>query len=205
MRFLLFLIAIGFNMYVNVVQAEEMWHVLLIGSDYGKSRPSGKPSFVTPHGWEFFGKRPSQILELSAGNCCTSIAKKISFFCSSNPTVTQCCKTCKVFSYDLESKKDNRLHFVSSINGGFKLSEPPGRSTMRLKMISEGLTHHWKKFDYYGLLSSVDKVQQMGICCIREHETQVKSCGSGGYCCAPCSVDSITGGEEVNGFNYLKE
>ncbi len=161
-------------------------------------RPDGKPSLVLMN-WEFFGKRPTQNLELSSGNCCTSNSAKIAKYCSSSPK--QCCRNCKVFSYDPESSKDNRIHFISSINGGFKLSQPPGRPTMNLQMIwhSSSTAHGWKKFEYYGLLSTVEKVQQMGTCCIREHETQVKACGAGGYCCAPCSADSriATEGEEM--------
>jgi hypothetical protein len=196
MRLLLFSIAIAFN--INVIQAEKMFYFEFSGEV--KSRPTGQPSVVWRN-MEFFGKRPTQDLEVSAGNCCANrpTAKLNDIYC---PSGKLCCRSCKVYSYDSESKKNNRVHFVSSINTEFAQSRPPpGTHKIRLQMISQGQEHHWKKIDYYGLLSSADKVLQMGSCCIRELEAQVKTCGAGGYCCASCSVDSMKTGVEINGID----
>jgi hypothetical protein len=201
--FLLSLLAISFIMAEGQTSLTPFIFTFTGNGFRTMDRPAGQPStkivFKNPQSqltenYEFFGSMPREALKFVSGNCCSADPAKVSQYCP-NSAGRSCCSVCQVSSADFQSKSGNRVNYISTITGAFALAKPAVPFAKILKVLQpvEGAKYNeWNEFDYYGTLAAADNAQQAGTCCIRVHQMQVKNCGAGGYCCAPCSVDTRT-------------
>jgi hypothetical protein len=189
------------------VNAQNLTHFVL-STDFFRSmeKPVGNPStsnikvnfetgdpIVDQARFDYYGNLVKEEGVLQAGNCCIRGADKQEALCGQR---RECCSVCTVSGADIIPDANDRIHYVAAFKSAFTNQQaPPGEPNAKLKMVvqtSETIVSEFNNFDYYGKLTETDSVYENGTCCVRGVDSQKKTCGSSGSCCASCLASSVT-------------
>lgn len=142
--------------------------------------------------FDYYGVRPKYEGDVQTGNCCIQGQDKEVAQCGKSGT---CCAVCQVTGSMPESAQ-TRFHYILSVEALSNQSPPQAAFSEIVKLLhdpnnaSPGV-NTWRRFDYFGQVSTSDEETKTGTCCIRGKREQIRACGSAGYCCASCVEASI--------------